>query len=178
MAMFLWLEGKVLTKVISIASCNFPYGANWHQIAPYSRLGVIPECLILEMTFEHSKQHSVWLTRVFCTSATSVTLLYRSMLRSYTDKHVPSSQQSNWAQLLPPFLFSVSFLLSFPFSFFLSPPTFISQVLLREVSTGWSLFSSSSPSTPLGLEEQRGNGLWEAHSISKGVREFWMVVLI
>lgn len=35
----------------------------------------------------------------------------------------------------------------FPF-FFFYPPTFTSQVLLQEMSAGWSLFSSSSSSTP------------------------------
>lgn len=111
------------------------------------------------------------LTSVSCTLVISATRVYPIMLRSYTDKHVPSSQQSNWAQLLPPFLFSLffAFFPLFSFFFFLFLPTFISQVLLQGISTGWSIFSSSSSSTPHGLEEQRSNGLWEAHSISKGV---------
>lgn len=75
------------------------------------------------------------------------------------------------------FCFLSLFCFPSPFLFSLSS-TFISQVLQQESSTGWSLFSSSSSSTPHGLEEQRDWGLWEAHSISKGIPEFWIVVLI
>lgn len=82
--------------------------------------------------------------------------------RSYTDKHVPSTLQFNWVRLSPPFLFFSLFAF---LPLFFSLPTSTSQGLPQEMSSGWSLFSSSASSTLNGSEEQRRGAVgWEAVS--------------
>lgn len=90
----MWSKGKVLTKVVSIASHVFSYSDRW---CPFEQIILSSGLDIVLKTFANFVKTPIFLGNksVFCTLANSATLWYHNTLRSYTDKQVLSSLQSN-----------------------------------------------------------------------------------